>query len=142
MIDVCIFITSLKLANITLVYKKVSKNSKENYTRLSNLANISKFTKEGFLSNFENIFSKFHCRFRQGLSGQYCQISKIEKWKKSVDKGKNFTALFTDLSKAFDCLRQGLIIAKLTTYGFSLSTTRLMQSYLSNKKQGTKINTT
>ena len=131
MIDVCIFLTSLKLANITLVYKKVSKNSKQNYTRLNNLANISKFTKEGFLSNFENIFSKFHCRFRQGLSGQYCQISKIEKWKKSADKGKTFAALFTDLSKAFDCLRQDLIIAKLITYGFGLSTTRLMH-YLSN----------
>ena len=102
MIDVCIFLTLLKLANITLVYKQVSKNSKQNYTRLNNLANMSKFTK-GFLSNFENIFSKFYCRFRQGLSGQYCQISKIEKWKKSVDKGKTFAALFTDLSKAFDC---------------------------------------
>ena len=28
----------------------------------------------------------------------------IEKWKKSVDKGKTFAALLTDLSKAFDCL--------------------------------------
>ena len=31
MIDVCIFPTSLKLANITPVYKKDSQNSKENY---------------------------------------------------------------------------------------------------------------
>ena len=29
--DVCVFPTSLKLTNITPVYKKGSKNSKENY---------------------------------------------------------------------------------------------------------------
>ena len=65
----------------------------------------------------------------------------IEKWKNSVDKGKTFAALLTDLSKAFDCLPHDIIIAKLNAYGFSLSAARLMQSYLSNRKQRTKINT-
>ena len=65
----------------------------------------------------------------------------IEKWKKSVDKGKTFAALLTDLSKAFDCLSRDLIIAKLNFYGFSLSAAKLMQSYLCNRKQRTKINT-
>ena len=63
-----------------------------------------------------------------------------EKWKKSVCKGKTFAALLTDLSKAFDCLPHDLIIAKLNTYAFSLSARGLMQSYLSNRKQRTKIN--
>ena len=52
----------------------------------------------------------------------------IEKWKKSVEKGKIFVAFLTDLSKAFDCLPHDLIIAKRNSYGFSLSTARLMQS--------------
>ena len=64
-----------------------------------------------------------------------------EKWKKSVDKGKTSATLLTDLSKAFDCLTHNLIIAKLNAYGFSLSAARLMKSYLSNRKQRTKINT-
>ena len=65
----------------------------------------------------------------------------IEKRKKSVDKGKSFAALLIGLSKAFDCLPHDLIIAKLNAYGFSLSAARLMQSYLSSRKQSTKINT-
>ena len=65
----------------------------------------------------------------------------IEKWKKSVAKGKTFATLLTDLSKVFDCLPHDLDIAKLNAYGFSLSAARLMQRYLSNRKQTTKINT-
>ena len=138
MIDVCIFPASLKLANITPLYKKGSKNSNENYRPVSILRNISKIYERRLfkpISNyFENIFSKFQCDFRQGPSAQYCLISMIHNWKKSVDKGKTFAALLTDLSKAFDCLQHDLIIAKLNAYGFSLSTTRLMQNYLSNRK--------
>ena len=127
------------------MYKKGSKNLKENYRAVSTLPNISKIYERCLfqpISNyFENIFSKFQCGFRQGLRAQYCLISMIEKWKKSVDKGKTFAALLTDLSKAFDCLPHDLIIAKLNAYGFSLSATRPMQSYLCNRKQRTKINT-
>ena len=64
----------------------------------------------------------------------------LEKWKSSVDKGKAFGILLTDLSKAFDCLSHELIIVKLNAYGFSLSALKLMQSYLSERKQRTKIN--
>ena len=64
----------------------------------------------------------------------------LEKLNSSVDKGKAFGGLLTDLSKAFDCLSNELIIAKLTAYGFRLSALKLMQSYLSERKQGTKIN--
>ena len=63
----------------------------------------------------------------------------LEKWKSSVDKGKAFWALLTDLSKAFDCLSHELIIENLDAHGFSLSALKLMQSYLSERKQRTKI---
>ena len=127
------------------VYKKGSKNSRENCRPVSILPNISKIYERCLfkpISNyFEKIFSKFQCAFRQVLNAQYCLISMIEKWKKSVDKGKTFAALLTDLSKAFDCLPHDLIVAKLDANGFSLSAAGLMQSYLCNKKQRTKINT-
>ena len=63
MTDVCIFPTSLELANITPVYKKGPKNSKENYRPVIILPNISKIYERCFfkpISNyFENIISNF-----------------------------------------------------------------------------------
>ena len=63
----------------------------------------------------------------------------LEKWKRSVDEGKVFGALLKDLSKAFDCLDHELIIAKLNAYGFSLPALRLINDYLSNRTQRTRI---
>ena len=65
----------------------------------------------------------------------------LEKWKNAVDKGKILGALLTDLSKAFDSLSHDLLIAKLNACGFSLPALKLVHSYLSNRKQRTKINT-
>ena len=44
-----------------------------------------------------------------------------------------------DLSKAFDCLPQDLIIQKLKAYGLSIHACQLMNSYLSDRKQRVKL---
>ena len=64
----------------------------------------------------------------------------LVKCKTVVDDKKGFGAVVTDFPKAFDCLSHDLLLANLNAYGFSLPALRLMQSYLSNKKQWTKIN--
>ena len=64
----------------------------------------------------------------------------LGKWKSAVDKGKYFGALLTDLSKAFYCISHELTLAKLRAYGFSLRALRLIHSYLTNRKQRTKVN--
>ena len=51
-----------------------------------------------------------------------------------------FVTVFMDLSKAFDCLPHGLIIAKLHAYGLSINACDLFSSYLCNRFQRVKIN--
>ena len=63
----------------------------------------------------------------------------IEKLKKSINQGGEHAALFTDLTKAFDCLPHDLIIAKLHVYRFDKAPLRLMLSYLSDRYQRFKI---
>ena len=50
-----------------------------------------------------------------------------------------FAALITDLSKASDCFSHDLFIAKLHAYGDDLSSLKLLQDYLLNDWQGTKV---
>ena len=88
---------------------------------------------------FEDIFNKQQCGFRKGYNTQQCLLKMLEKWKRSVDGGKAFGALLKDLSKAFDCLHYELLIAKLNTYGFSLPALRVINDYLSNRRQQTRI---
>ena len=59
--------------------------------------------------------------------------------KKSVDSAGAFGALMTDLSKAFDCLHHELLIAKLDAYGFDIKSGKLIQQYLSNRKQRVNV---
>ena len=61
-----------------------------------------------------------------------------EKFKESVDKGNAFGALLTDLSKAFDCIDHTLLIAKLSAFGVSPLSLKLLYSYLSNRTQRIK----
>ena len=44
-------------------------------------------------------------------------------------------AILMDLSKAFDCLPHGLLIAKLKAYGLSEERVKLLDSYLNDKSQ-------
>ena len=64
----------------------------------------------------------------------------LEIWKKALDKQNLAGALLTDLSKTFDCLNHELLIAKLEAYGLDYTALALVYSYLSKRKQRTKIN--
>ena len=136
----------MKLADITPVYKKKSKNSKDHYRSVSILSNISKIyercTYDQIQLFFDSLLFKYQCGFRIGYNSQHCLINLIEKWKKSVGNGGAFGALLTDLSKAFDFLPHELLIAKLDAYCFDKSSLKLIHSYLSNRKQRVKINDT
>ena len=105
-----IFPSDLKLTEvyINLVYKKKSKNSRDNYRPVSILSNISEIYERCIYDQiqlfFDSLLSKYQCGFRRGYNAQHSLITLIEKWKKSVDNGGTFGELLTNLSKAFDCL--------------------------------------
>ena len=64
----------------------------------------------------------------------------IEKWKDALDKGKKVGTILMDLSKAFDTVNHNLVLAKLNVHGFSFSSIKFIQSYLSERFQKVNIN--
>ena len=137
------FPNCLKLANITPVFKKGARTSKNNYRPVSILPVFSKIFERllsrQLLEFFDNILSKFQCGFRKGYGTQHCLLLMLEIWKGATDNNKAFGALLTDLSKAFDCLSHDLLIAKLHAYGLDIDSLNILQDYLSNRKQRTKV---
>ena len=77
------------------------------------------------------------------LKGLYCTAlpssddRQVEK--KILYSSKAFVALLTELLKAFDCICHDLLVAKLRAYGLSLPALKMIQDYLLNRKQRTKI---
>ena len=47
--------------------------------------------------------------------------------------------LLTDLSRAFDCLCHDLLIIELHAYSLNIYSLNLLQDYLSDRKQRTKV---
>ena len=138
------FLSILKNANITPVFRKGYRGSKENYRPVSILPVISEIFGKLLWKQItiftDPLLPKYQCGFRKGFSAQHCLPAMLEKWKNAVDKGKVFGALSTDLSKAFACLPHELILAKVNAYGLNLPALKLMHSYLSHRKQHTKVN--
>ena len=54
-------------------------------------------------SHFKSIILKQQTGFCRDFNTQHCLLVMLEKIRKALDKGRDYAALFTDLSKAFDC---------------------------------------
>ena len=137
------FPNDFKKAVVHPIHKKECKTEKSNYRPISILPNLSKIYErllyDQMYSYFDKFFVKYQCGFRKGYNAQYCLLVMIEKMKEARDKNKVCAAVLTDLSKAFDCLKHDLLIAKLHAFGFDHKSLRLIYAYLNNRVQVTKV---
>ena len=139
------FAVQLKVADITPLHKKLETIYKENYRPVSLLPVVSKIFERIMLKQMkpfiENFLSKWLCGYRKGYNAQYALTAMIERLKQCLDtNGGIYGAVLMDLSKAFDTINHELLIAKLKAYGFDNSALQVVLSYLSDRWQRTKIN--
>ena len=144
-IETNVFPDTPKYADVCPVHKKGDRTNAEKYRPVSVVNHTGKVFEKDMhyqISTFMNgILSNKLCGYRKGYSTQHALISMTEQWRKSLDNKGFAGAVLMDLSKAFDCMNHELLLAKLHAYGFSKDALQLICSYLKNRWQRVKINT-
>ena len=137
------FPSNLKAADILPTHKKKDKSDIENYRPISILPTLSKISErcmhDQMYKYFDQILSKYPCSFRQGYNNEHFLLMMVVTWKEALDKGGLGGELLTDLSKAINCIKHHLLIAKLAAYGLDSHSLIFVFSYLNERKQRTKI---
>ena len=125
-------------------FKKDERTNTGNYRPISILPPMSKLFEGDMYIQISSYIDKYlspHlCGFWKEYNTQHCLALMIDRWQKAIDNKYIAGALLTDLSKAFDCLNHDLLIAKIHAYGFDKLSFHHIYSYLSGRKQRTKVN--
>ena len=144
MLNQCSFPDGMKYAEISPIFKKDNALDKTKYRPVSVLTCVSKiFEKilnEQFADDFYANYARDLAAYRKGYNTQSVLLKAVDDWKLALDQGNVVGALLMDLSKAFDVIPHGLLLAKMEAYGYSRNVITTIRSYLCDRKQRVKIN--
>lgn len=143
--DKCVWPDKLKCAEVIPVFKGGDKTSMSNYRPISLISNIAKVMEKivhkrlySFLIKNKIISEKqFGFLKNKGTTDALNNICNIIYNK--LDTSKPIIAVFLDLAKAFDTVQHSILLLKLERYGIRGNTLKLINSYLSNRKQCVKM---
>ena len=136
-----VFPETFKKSKIIPLYKKGDSSLLSNYRPISLLPTISKVFERIIYNqlyqyfNDNELLAEQQYGFRAQHSTEYAAIKLFDHISKEMDSGNTPTALYIDLSKAFDTLSFDIILQKLKHYGVMGTELRLLTDYLTNRKQ-------
>lgn len=139
------FPDSLKIAKIKPIFKSGSKLEISNYRPISVLPAMSKIYEIIIRDRLENfvlenkILHPNQFGFIRKSSTTSACASLINKIVLSLDKSKKTACVFIDLKKAFDSLAFNQLLQILQSYHINGNALKILQSYLSNRKQFVNI---
>ena len=139
-----VFPDALKIAKVKPLYKKGDNFCLNNYRPISLLPTISKifervmFTQLYSYLNANNLLSEQQYGFRSQHSTELACVKLVDYITTEMDnikKIKTPTAIYLDLSKAFDTLNFSILLNKLQYYGINGISLSLIRNYLTNRFQ-------
>ena len=142
------FPSKLKIAKVTPIFKNGCRYAASNYRPISNLSPFSKIFKNIIYNRLNNYFcnhnilsnAQFGSRVKHSTSHVICDV--INKLQNSCDKKKFTCVILLDLSKAFDTVNYKLLLSKLEKYGVRGNSLKLINDYLTHRKQVVHVNNT
>ena len=141
-----IFPEQLKVSKIIPLHKANDKMFLTNYRPIALLPSISKIFEyillEQLTSHFvENkLISPQQYGFRAKHSTELAALNLVDHLTYKLDNGIIPINIYIDLSKAFDTLIHSILLDKLSHYGVNGVAKKLLQSYLSNRRQVVDFN--
>ena len=141
MITTDIFPDSFKISKITPLFKKGDVSMLSNYRPISLLPTISKIFERILYNqlydyfNSNNLLAEEQYGFRTNHSTEYAAVKLVDNVSKEMELGNTPTALYIDLSKAFDTLSFDILLYKLNYYGIKDNAFKLLKNYLTNRRQ-------
>ena len=135
----------LKIGKISPIFKKGNEEFLQNYRPVSTLPIFGKIFEKiiysrlySFLSS-QGILCENQFGFRRGHSTSHALNYSVHHIKESLKKKNHVLGIFIDLSKAFDTIDHSILLKKLNTYGIRGQALKLLESYLSDRKQHVSI---
>ena len=95
------FPDTLKLSDITPVFKKLDPSDKANYRPVSIMY-------DQLYEYIELLLNQLLCGFRKAHSAQHTLFRLLQKWQKELHSGRFNGTILMDLSKAYDCFPREL----------------------------------
>nr|CAH7758402.1 unnamed protein product [Callosobruchus chinensis] len=135
------FPESLQCAKVVPLFKKGNKSDVNNYRPISIIPIFGKLLeiilKELLLDHLMHIsfFSERQWGFLPGKSTVEAVRVVISDIIEGLEEGNHILLALYDISKAFDCVSHDLLMAKLEFYGIRGTQLKLLQSYLTDRKQ-------
>ena len=137
-----------KIAKVTPLHKKDTKDDPNNYRPISILPVLSKLLERHvadhlfeFLTSHD-LLSTRQSGFRPKHSCETALHLMVDDWVGHMFKNELVGVLYIDFCKAFDLVNHGLLLQKLEKYKLHNETLAWFASYLSNRQQSVKVNKT
>ena len=140
-LDDGVFPTVWKDANLSALFKAKEKYIRSNYRPISLLSCMSKclercvFVELYKYCMLNNLLTWKNSGFKLLDSTVLQLISLVHKMYENLDKGRNISIIFLDVSKAFDRVWHHGLIFKLKAFGIWGPLLQWFESYLSNRRQ-------
>jgi len=132
----------LKIAHVIPIYKKKGKkDERPSYRPISLLGNINRLFEKVIYKRLYNYFTKFNILnfdqygFRKKHSTAMAIYDILNSKLSNHDKDKVSCAIYLDLSKAFDTVDRSILLKKLEHFGVRGIGLKLIENYLTNRKQ-------
>lgn len=138
--DAC-FPTEWKNANLSPLFKTKERFNRVNYRPISLLSCMSKcfefcvFKQMYDYCMFNNLLSWRNSGYKRLDSTVYQLLAMVHTLYTNLDKGKDITMTFLDISKAFDRVWHEGLLFKLKSFGIEGRLLQWFKSYLQNRRQ-------